>query len=135
MAAVIERHLSGASLRKLRNGLDNVQQQAVGETLQGPRGEFEPDRFQARYGSLPADISPMGHREVSPLCFFLHSETRDSGTATVVPGGSGRTPARVRACPRVVRQDGEFPDAGAARSAIATPLPSSSSTSEAEFMQ
>ena len=53
MAAVIERHLSDASLRKLRNGLDDVQQQAVGETLQGPRGEFEPDRFQARTARCP----------------------------------------------------------------------------------
>lgn len=86
MAAVIKRHLSGASLRKLWDGLDAMQQRAVGEALYGPRGEFEPDRFQAKYGSLPAGLGPMGYREVSPLGFFLYSETRYPGTATVVPG-------------------------------------------------
>ena len=86
MAAVIKRHLSGASLRKLWDGLDGLQQRAVGETLYDPNGEFDPDRFQAKYGSLPAGIGPMGYREVSPLGFFLYSETRYPGTATVVPG-------------------------------------------------
>lgn len=86
MVAAIERHLSGASLRKLWDGLDDLQQLAVGETLYDPCGEFEPDRFQAKYGSLPAGIGPMGYRKVSPLRFFLYPETRLSSTATIVPG-------------------------------------------------
>ena len=76
MAAAIESRLDGESLRRLWNGLDQTQQSAVSEVLHDPDGEFHPDRFEAKYGALPAGFGPVDTREPSLLRLFLYPAGR-----------------------------------------------------------
>ena len=61
MVAAIESRLGGASLRRLWDGLDELQRLAVGEALHDADG-FEAARFEAKYGALP---SGFGRRRLS----------------------------------------------------------------------
>ena len=76
MVAAIESRLAGESLRRLWNGLDRTQQCAVSEVLYDPDGEFHPDRFEAKYGTLPAGFGPLGTLDPSPLRLFLYPANR-----------------------------------------------------------
>lgn len=49
----ILRSLSGVGLRALWDRLDDTQRLAVAETVHDPDGQFNGDRFQAKYGRLP----------------------------------------------------------------------------------
>ncbi len=71
MVAAIEGRLAGASLRRLWDGLDELQRLAVGEALHDAEG-FEPERFEARYGALPEGFDRRGAPDALPLRFFLH---------------------------------------------------------------
>ena len=76
MTAAIESRLAGESLRRLWNGLDRTQQCAVSEVLHDPDGEFHRERFEAKYGTLPAGFGPVGTLEASPLRLFLYPAGR-----------------------------------------------------------
>ena len=76
MTAAIESLLAGEALRGLWNGLDQTQQCAVSEVLYDPGGEFHRERFEAKYGTLPAGFGPVGTLEASPLRLFLYPASR-----------------------------------------------------------
>lgn len=87
--AAIEQHLEGERLHTLWERLDELQQKAVAETLYAPDGEFNGERFGAKYGDMP----DMGTRKrswgsgVKPslLRLFLYSGERYRDYATVIP--------------------------------------------------
>jgi hypothetical protein len=64
-----------AEVKRLWNGLDDMQKAAVAETLHSPALSFEESRFLARYGTNPdwGKTEP-GRRikEPSRLCLFIH---------------------------------------------------------------
>ena len=85
MIEAIERRLAGESLRRLWVDLDEIQKFAVSEVLYGVEGGFNPDRFKAKYGALPAGLSPLGSRDCMSLRFFLHSGDRYAGSPMIIP--------------------------------------------------
>ena len=85
MVAAIESRLAGESLRSLWNGLDQTQQSAVSEVLHDPDGEFRPDRFEAKYGTLPEGLGPAGTLGSSPLRLFLYPAGRYGAEPFSIP--------------------------------------------------
>ena len=84
MIAAIERRLAGASLGCLWDGLDELQRLAVGEALHNANG-YEPDRFEAKYGALPAGFDRPGAPGALPLRFFLHFSGARGGSKPYIP--------------------------------------------------
>ena len=84
MVAAIESRLGGASLRRLWDGLDELQQLAVGEALHDVEG-FEAKRFEAKYGALPSDFDRRGSSDALPLRLFLHSGGSYVDAAPFIP--------------------------------------------------
>lgn len=85
----ITQHLSGTRLRELWKRLDDLQQQAVRETIYAADGCFNGQRFRAKYGSMPhfgTKDSQWSYRETpSLLRLFLYSVERYSAATMVVP--------------------------------------------------
>ena len=100
MVAAIESRLAGESLRSLWSGLDETQQCAVSEVLHDPDGEFHPDRFEAKYGTLPAGFGPVGALEASPLRLFLYPRGPLRRRAVRYPAGPRESPASIRSATR-----------------------------------
>ena len=96
MTAAIESRLAGESLRRLWNGLDQTQQSAVSEVLYDPDGEFHRERFEAKYGTLPAGFGPVGTLEASPLRLFLYPAGRYGAEPFGIPPDPGESPANIR---------------------------------------
>ena len=84
MAAAIESRLGGASLRRLWDGLDELQRLAVGEALHDAEG-FEAARFEAKYGALPSGFDRRGSSDALPLRLFLHSGGSYVDAAPFIP--------------------------------------------------
>ena len=84
MVAAIARRLSGASLRCLWDGLDELQRLAVGEALHDPKG-YAPDRFRARYGALPPGFDRRVSPAALPLRLFLHYGGAHTGSTPFIP--------------------------------------------------
>ena len=53
LAAVIIRHLEGEKLRRVWQGLDELQRAAVAEVVHSSSPDFLADRFRAKYGRDP----------------------------------------------------------------------------------
>lgn len=89
LVSLIARHLDGERLRTLWDRLDEMQKQAVSETMYAADGMFHAEKFQAKYGSLPHFGTPegsWGYKETpSLLRLFLYNTQRYSRVATVVP--------------------------------------------------
>ena len=83
--ASITKPLSGPSLRRLWDGLDELQRLAVGEALHDPSG-YEPDRFRAKYGALPAGFDRPVAPASLPLRLFLHFGGAHTGSTPFIPG-------------------------------------------------
>ncbi len=86
MAAAIDRHLSGASLRRLWDDLDDIGQLAVREALQGPADGLVWRQFGAKYGKLPPGLERRIDDESLPMRLFLYLPERHAGSILVVPG-------------------------------------------------
>ena len=86
MAQAIVRRLSGRRLREAWERLDKTQQLVVTETLHGFDTEFDPARFRARYGKLPAGYKDPRGRKSSLLRLFLYPLDRYTDTPAVIPG-------------------------------------------------
>ncbi len=75
MAALIVLHLAGEGLRKVWEGLDELQHAAVAEAVHSASSQFEAGRFRAKYGRDP-DWGPAGKyghdHTPSALCFFFY---------------------------------------------------------------
>ena len=84
MIDAIKGRLSGDSLRRLWDGLDEIRKSAVSEVLHGPEGWFNPDQFKAKYGTLPSDLTAIAPRGSVPLRLFLYPEDR-YGSPLVIP--------------------------------------------------
>ena len=85
MAKAIEGYLHGSSLRTIWETLGEHQQLAVRETLHGFGGEFDPERFKAKYGKLPKDYEGGSSSQPSPLNFFLYPKERHRQSPSIVP--------------------------------------------------
>lgn len=85
MAAAVGKRLAGASLRRLWDDLDEIQQLAVREALYGSREGLAWRRFEAKYGERPSAWGERIHDESLPLRFFLYFADRYGGSAPVVP--------------------------------------------------
>ena len=85
MAKAIEGYLHGSSLRTIWETLGEHQQLAVRETLHGFGGEFDPERFKAKYGKLPKDYEGSSSSQPSPLYFFLYPKERYRQSPSIVP--------------------------------------------------
>ena len=85
MAKAIEGYLHGSSLRTIWETLGEHQQLAVRETLHGFGGEFDPERFKAKYGKLPKDYEGGSSSQPSPLNFFLYPKERYRQSPSIVP--------------------------------------------------
>ena len=85
MAKAIEGYLHGSSLRTIWETLGEHQQLAVRETLHGFGGEFDPERFKAKYGKLPKDYEGSSSSQPSPLNFFLYPKERYRQSPSIVP--------------------------------------------------
>lgn len=74
MAGLIVRRLAGEGLRRVWEGLDELQQAAVAEAVHSESSQFEAGRFRAKYGRDP-DWGPTGKyghdHTPSALCFFF----------------------------------------------------------------
>ena len=84
MIAAIEGRLSGASLGRLWDDLDEDQQLAVREALHDAEG-FEAARFEAKYGALPSGFGLRGSPDGLPLHLFLHFGSSYEGAKPFVP--------------------------------------------------
>lgn len=84
MVAAIARRLSGASLRRLWDDLDELQRLAVGEALHDAKG-YEPERFRAKYGALPAGFDRPGAPDALPLRLLLHFGGAHTGSTPFIP--------------------------------------------------
>lgn len=85
MVGAVVGHLAGRGLRQTWGLLDETQQLAVRETLHGADGSFDPARFRAKYGKLPAGYEDPGYRKSSPLRLFLYPVDRHLDRPTVIP--------------------------------------------------
>ncbi len=90
MVRAIATRLSGGRLRETWDRLDEHQQLAVRETLHSPEGVFDPARFRARYGRLPAGYKDTGYRKSSLLRFFLYPVDRYVDRPAVIPADLGK---------------------------------------------
>ena len=84
MIAAIEGRLSGASLLRLWDDLDEVERLAVSEALHDTEG-FEAARFEAKYDAFPAGFDGIGAPGALPLHFFLHFRGGHVGSAPFIP--------------------------------------------------
>ncbi len=86
---LIERHVTGESLRALWEGLDDLQRKAVAETIHSGSPVFNAARFTAKYGAMPvfgAKKNRWGYSETpSPLRLFIYTDNRWSGYVLIVP--------------------------------------------------
>ena len=85
MVEAVERRLAGESLRCLWDEFDENQKFAVSEVLYGVDGGFNPDRFKAKYGSLPAGWSPRTSYQNMSLRLFLHPVDRYPDSPLIIP--------------------------------------------------
>ena len=85
MVEAVERRLAGESLRCLWDEFDETQKFAVSEVLYGVDGGFNPDRFKAKYGSLPAGWSPRTSYQNMSLRLFLHPVDRYPDSPLIIP--------------------------------------------------
>ena len=85
MVEAVERRLAGESLRSLWDELDENQKFAVSEVLYGADGGFNPDRFKAKYGAVPAGCSPYASRQDTSLRLFLHPADRYPDSPLIIP--------------------------------------------------
>ncbi len=87
MAAAIQRQLAGDSLTELWGRLSRTQRHAVSEVLHGTDGAFHPNRFQAKYGVLPAGAGGSRGDETRPtlLNLFLHPGSSYDGGTAIIP--------------------------------------------------
>jgi hypothetical protein len=86
---LIVRYLTGGGLRELWEQLDEMQRNAVRETLHSSEGFFNAQRFNAKYGTLP-EFGGKGERWTrgkppTPLRLFLHGTFRNSSGALLIP--------------------------------------------------
>jgi hypothetical protein len=76
IAAVIVRHLAGERLRRIWQGLDELQQAAVAEVVHADSLRFDAARFRAKYGKDPnwgSEEDSFGyHQKPSALRFFFY---------------------------------------------------------------
>jgi hypothetical protein len=75
LVEAVVKHLAGAGLRQVWEGLDELQQAAVAETVHGDRTRFDGSRFAAKYGRQPDWGSVESHRRDTPptaLRFFFY---------------------------------------------------------------
>ena len=72
-------------MRTIWETLGEHQQLAVRETLHGFGGEFDPERFKAKYGKLPKDYEGSSSSQPSPLYFFLYPKERYRQSPSIVP--------------------------------------------------
>ena len=112
MVAAIESRLSGASLRRLWDDLDELQRLAVAEALHDAEG-FEAARFVAKYGAQPPGFGRRGSPDALPLRLFLHSRGSYADAAPFVPPDlAERLRAFVPAPPEaVLAAEDELPEA------------------------
>lgn len=85
MVRAIVGRLSGSGLRQTWDRLDETQQLAVRETLHGAEGFFDPSRFRARHGKLPAGCKNPGYGKSSLLRLFLYPKGRYADRPAVIP--------------------------------------------------
>ena len=85
MVEAVERRLAGESLRRLWDELDESQKSAVSEVLYSVDGGFNPDRFKAKYGTLPAGWSSDSSRRFASLRLFLHPADRYPDSPSFIP--------------------------------------------------
>ena len=85
MVEAVERRLAGESLRRLWDELDESQKFAVSEVLYSVDGGFNPDRFKAKYGTLPAGWSSDSSRQNASLRLFLHPADRYPDSPLIIP--------------------------------------------------
>ncbi len=74
LVAVIVNYLAGDRLRKVWDGLDELQQAAVAEAVYSPFSRFEAGFFRAKYGREPdwgRSTESAYRREPSALCLFF----------------------------------------------------------------
>ena len=77
LAAVIVGHLGQERLRKVWQGLDELQRAAVAEVAHSRSTQFLADQFRAKYGKDPnwGAVDKYGSkRKPSPLCFFFYGK-------------------------------------------------------------
>jgi hypothetical protein len=76
IATVIVRHLAGERLRRVWQGLDELQQAAVAEVVHADSSRFDAARFRAKYGKDPnwgsEEDSFRYHQKPSALRFFFY---------------------------------------------------------------
>ena len=85
MVEAVERRLSGEALRRLWDELDENQKVAVSEVLYSVDGGFNPGRFEAKYGALPAGWSSHASRRNVVLRLFLHPADRYPDAPLFIP--------------------------------------------------
>ena len=85
MIGVIRGRLTGDSLRRLWDRLDEIQRSAVSEVVHGPEREFNPTQFEAKYGALPVDLKSEASRGTVPLRLFLYPGDRYASTPRFIP--------------------------------------------------
>ena len=85
---LIERHLTGESLRALWEKLDDLQRKAVAETIHSDSPVFNAERFKAKYGAMPVfgeKKDRWSYGETPGLLrLFFYSDTRYSSSASAV---------------------------------------------------
>ena len=89
---LIQSFLLGDYLKALWEQLDQTQKLAVGETLYIYAGEFNADRFQAKYGELPKLVHEGKNRysfgynkQLTTLRLLMYSQNRYGGGELTIP--------------------------------------------------
>lgn len=92
IVALIQSFLLGDYLKTLWEQLDQTQKLAVGETLYNYAGEFNADRFKAKYGELPKlvyeekSLYGFGYNEqLTILRLFMYPQDRYGGGSFTIP--------------------------------------------------
>ena len=78
LVETIESALHGESLRRIWNGLDDLEKLAVSEELYGERG-YDRERFAAKYGAQPKGHLPVNRPASIPFRMIFHSRDRWGG--------------------------------------------------------